>query len=224
MSEYEERFRDPLPSLGETFAASRVRKRSRWQRHRIRVVAAAVGVACAIASFDGKFRYDQATTVGEQISSTTVSDRVEALFSERRLQIMLSHLSVAQCQFGLFNKLRSKSNIVPEPADRGVVIVGSPNSETSNGRVGFGQAGGLIRRGCLAPGFPTSTKLSRRGVMDIEPSLDELFGDDAIQLLMRRDGVTESEVRTLLVKVREALTRASHKSAVDGPVLASMTS
>ena len=38
----------------------------------------------------------------------------------------------------------------------------------------------------------------------IEPSLDELFGDDAIQLLMRRDGVTESEVRALLAKVREA--------------------
>src|SRR5215472_14051503 len=78
MSEYEERFRNPLPSLGETFAASRVRKRSRWQRNRIRIVAAAVGVACAFASFDGSFRYNRATTVGEQISSTTVSDRVEA--------------------------------------------------------------------------------------------------------------------------------------------------
>jgi hypothetical protein len=55
----------------------------------------------------------------------------------------------------------------------------------------------------------------------IEPSLDELFGDDAIQLLMRRDGVTESEVRALLAKVREALTGASRKSAVDRPVLAS---
>jgi hypothetical protein len=55
----------------------------------------------------------------------------------------------------------------------------------------------------------------------IEPSLDELFGDDAIQLLMRRDGVTESEVRALLAKVREALTGALRKSAVDRPVLAS---
>ena len=77
MSEYEERFRNPLPSLGETFAASRARKRSRWQRNRIRVVAAAVGVACAFASFDVRFRCDRATTVGEQISPTTVSDRVQ---------------------------------------------------------------------------------------------------------------------------------------------------
>jgi hypothetical protein len=62
------------------------------------------------------------------------------------------------------------------------VIVGSPNSETSNVGVGLGQARGLLRCG------------------HIEPSLDELFGDDAIQLLMRRDGVTESEVRVLLTK------------------------
>ena len=138
---------------------------------------------------------------------------------------MISHLSVARCEFGLFNKLRSKSNSVAERADSGMMIVGSRNSETSNGRVGLGPAGGLLRCGCLAPRFPTSTKLSRRGVMGerghIEPSLDELFGDDAIQLLMRRDGVTESEVRALLAKVREALTGALRKSAVDRPVLAS---
>ncbi len=35
-----------------------------------------------------------------------------------------------------------------------------------------------------------------------EPSLDELFGDFAMQLLMRRDGVTESDVRALLRKVK----------------------
>ena len=28
-----------------------------------------------------------------------------------------------------------------------------------------------------------------------EPSLDELFGDVAVRLLMRRDGVTESDIR-----------------------------
>ena len=37
-----------------------------------------------------------------------------------------------------------------------------------------------------------------------EPSLNELFGDSVIQLLMRRDGVTESDVRTLLCKVKDA--------------------
>jgi hypothetical protein len=77
MSEYEERFLNPLPSLSETFAASRVRKRSQWQCNRIRVVAAAVGVACAFASFDGRCRHDGATTVGQQISATAVSSRVQ---------------------------------------------------------------------------------------------------------------------------------------------------
>ena len=104
--------------------------------------------------------------------------------------MMRSHLSVAQCQVGLFSKIRSISNIVAERTERGMVIVGSPNSETSNVGVGLGQARGLLR------------------CRQAEPSLDELFGDDAIQLLMRRDGVTESEVRVLLAKMREALTGA----------------
>jgi hypothetical protein len=42
-----------------------------------------------------------------------------------------------------------------------------------------------------------------------EPSLDELFRDSAMQLLMRRDGVTEGEVRTLLGEVKEARTAVS---------------
>jgi hypothetical protein len=37
-----------------------------------------------------------------------------------------------------------------------------------------------------------------------DPSLDELFGDTAMRLLMRRDGVTESDVRTLLWKLKDA--------------------
>jgi hypothetical protein len=37
-----------------------------------------------------------------------------------------------------------------------------------------------------------------------EPSLDELFRDNAIQLLMRRDGVKESDVRALLKQLRAA--------------------
>jgi hypothetical protein len=38
----------------------------------------------------------------------------------------------------------------------------------------------------------------------IEPSLDELFGDAAMRLLMRRDGVTESDVRALLCILKDA--------------------
>ena len=36
-----------------------------------------------------------------------------------------------------------------------------------------------------------------------EPSLDELFGDAAMRLLMRRDGVTESDIRALLCKLKD---------------------
>ena len=41
-------------------------------------------------------------------------------------------------------------------------------------------------------------------VQGTEPSLDELFGDAAIRLLMRRDGVTESDVRALLCALKNA--------------------
>ena len=37
-----------------------------------------------------------------------------------------------------------------------------------------------------------------------EPSLDELFGDSAMRLLMRRDGVTESDIRALLCELKYA--------------------
>lgn len=37
-----------------------------------------------------------------------------------------------------------------------------------------------------------------------EPSLDELFLDIAVQLLMRRDRVTESDIRALLGEMGEA--------------------
>jgi hypothetical protein len=47
---------------------------------------------------------------------------------------------------------------------------------------------------------------NRRGT---EPSLDELFRDVAMQLLMRRDGVSESDVRALLSELRDAREAAS---------------
>jgi hypothetical protein len=53
-----------------------------------------------------------------------------------------------------------------------------------------------------------------------EPSLDELIGDFAIQLIMRRDGVTESDIRELLRKIK--LARAEGLSTTDcrsGPVV-----
>ena len=37
-----------------------------------------------------------------------------------------------------------------------------------------------------------------------EPSLDELFGDVAMRLLMLRDGITESDIRALLCQLRVA--------------------
>jgi hypothetical protein len=46
-----------------------------------------------------------------------------------------------------------------------------------------------------------------------EPPLDELFGDVAIQLLMRRDGVTESAVRALLCELRDARAVAASGTA-----------
>ena len=36
-----------------------------------------------------------------------------------------------------------------------------------------------------------------------EPTLDELFGDAAMRLLMQRDGVTESDIRALLGKLED---------------------
>jgi len=36
-----------------------------------------------------------------------------------------------------------------------------------------------------------------------EPSLDELFGDATMRLLMRRDGVTERDIRALLCKLKD---------------------
>jgi len=42
---------------------------------------------------------------------------------------------------------------------------------------------------------------NRRGT---DPSLDELFHDVTIQLLMRRDGVRESDVRALLGELKDA--------------------
>ena len=37
-----------------------------------------------------------------------------------------------------------------------------------------------------------------------EPPLDELFWDDAMQLLMRRDGITEGDIRALLCTLKDA--------------------
>jgi hypothetical protein len=46
-----------------------------------------------------------------------------------------------------------------------------------------------------------------------EPSLDELFGDAAMRLLMRRDGVTESDIRALLCTLKDARADATPPKA-----------
>jgi hypothetical protein len=46
-----------------------------------------------------------------------------------------------------------------------------------------------------------------------EPSLDELFRDIAVQILMRRDGVTEGDIRALLRQVKQAWAVTSAETA-----------
>ena len=46
-----------------------------------------------------------------------------------------------------------------------------------------------------------------------EPSLDELFRDIAVQLLMRRDRVTERDIRALLGEMEEARAATSTETA-----------
>jgi hypothetical protein len=46
-----------------------------------------------------------------------------------------------------------------------------------------------------------------------EPSLDELFRDIAVQLLMRCDGVMESDIRALLGEVKQARAATSTETA-----------
>ena len=50
-----------------------------------------------------------------------------------------------------------------------------------------------------------------------EPALDELFRDVTMQLLMRRDGVRESDVRALLGELRDAREAAPGGAALKEP-------
>ena len=52
-----------------------------------------------------------------------------------------------------------------------------------------------------------------------EPSLNELLGDFAMQLLMRRDGVTESDIRALLCEVKDARAAALGGTRASGHLL-----
>jgi hypothetical protein len=85
MSEYEERFRAPAPSLHQTFAAtrgrSRGRSRGRRRRRRIWVAAAAVGVltitykvASHHAVHSWTISLSRTTATQGQTSPMTVSD------------------------------------------------------------------------------------------------------------------------------------------------------
>ena len=81
----------------------------------------------------------------------------------------------------------------------------------------FVPARGSLRFGRLRPSSSAVTELRREGVMcntrGTEPSLDELFGDVVMQLLMRRDGVTESDLRALLSELSDARAVASGGTA-----------
>jgi hypothetical protein len=46
-----------------------------------------------------------------------------------------------------------------------------------------------------------------------EPSLEELFRDITVQLLMRRDGVTEGDIQALLRQVKQAWSATSAETA-----------
>src|SRR5262252_5146679 len=74
-----------------------------------------------------------------------------------------------------------------------------------------------IRFGRLRPCSSAVTELPPEDLLcntrGTEPSLDALFGDVAMQLLMRRDGVTESDVRALLSELRDARAVASGGTA-----------
>ena len=58
-----------------------------------------------------------------------------------------------------------------------------------------------------------------------EPSLDELFGDVAMRLLMQRDGVTESDIRALVGRLKDARTMASSQAKLrsDAEIIARHT-
>src|SRR5215469_13013255 len=68
---------------------------------------------------------------------------------------------------------------------------------------------GRFRRGSSAVAPTVWQEKVMFGGCCTEPSLDELFGDTAIQLLMRRDGVRESDVRALLCELSDARAAAS---------------
>src|SRR5215831_17773258 len=82
-----------------------------------------------------------------------------------------------------------------------------------------------LRFGRLRPSSSAVTELRREDVMcntrGTQPSLDELFGDVAMQLLMRRDGVTESDVRALLSELRDARAVAAGGTACKSGTLLS---
>ena len=75
----------------------------------------------------------------------------------------------------------------------------------------------LLRFCRRKPSSSAVAEVSQEEVMwngrDAEPSLDELFRDVAMQLLMRRDGVKESDVRALLGELRGVREAASGGTA-----------
>lgn len=72
MSEYEERFRSPAPSLHQTFAAARGPNRGRQRSRRLWVAAALVGVMTMTCKVASHHAVHSATGNGSQVWKSSV--------------------------------------------------------------------------------------------------------------------------------------------------------
>ena len=72
MSEYEERFRSPTPSLHETFAEARNPNRGRWRSRPFWVAAALVGVMSMTMKVVSHHTIHSGTSNGSQLCETGI--------------------------------------------------------------------------------------------------------------------------------------------------------
>src|SRR5215472_11639410 len=130
-----------------------------------------------------------------------------AFFPAGRRRAVLTRLPGTRAHLRFF---RQQSGSLPMPAAKRhngrSMTEGSTRYGTCCVADRLVRARGLLQFGRLTPSSSAVTELRREDVMcntrGTEPSLDELFGDGAMQLLMRRDGVTESDVRAPLSDAR----------------------
>ena len=141
-----------------------------------------------------------------------------AFFPAGRRRAVLTRLPGTRADLRFFRK---QSGSLPIPAAKRqngrLMTEGSTRYGTCCIGDRFVRSRGSLRLGRLRPSSSAVTELRREDVMcntrGTEPSLDELFGDVAMQLLMRRDGVTESDLRALLSELSDARAVASGGTA-----------